>query len=175
MEANHLHLLVNHAPIFGTFFGFILLTIGFIAKRSVLEKTGLVIFIFSAFAGSVAYFSGGDAAGVVKHFDETSRPLIKEHAQLGKTALYLMIALGIAAAIVLVVMWRSPNTKTGIMKFSVILLSAVTFGILGYVAFLGGKIRRPELRSEVENQRNEQFKKEDAIKNEKENPRDENK
>lgn len=156
MEPNHLHLLVNHAPIFGTFIGLVLLIIGFVAKNHVLEKTAFITFIISGFAGSVAYFSGGDAAGVVKHFEETSRPMIKEHAQLGKTAFYMMIALAIASTAVLVIMWRSPNVKSGIMKTAVIALAAITFGILGNVAYLGGKIRRPELRNEKEKNRMDQ-------------------
>ena len=50
----HLHLLVNHAPVFGALFGVALLAASFIWMPDALRRTALVVLVATGVAGAVA-------------------------------------------------------------------------------------------------------------------------
>ncbi len=155
MNAGHIHLILNHAPIFGVFVGVVIFGIGMFRRNNTLEKTGLITFIVTGIATLPTYFTGEGAEEVAERFKETSHDMIHEHEELAETGLILMIALAIASLILLIVMWRSKSSndakhsKHGLMKSAVLSLAATTFGLMMVVGNTGGKIRRPELRGDV--------------------------
>jgi uncharacterized membrane protein len=155
MNAGHIHLILNHAPIFGVFVGVVIFGIGMFRRNNTLEKTGLITFIVTGIATLPTYFTGEGAEEVAERFKETSHDMIHEHEELAETGLILMIALAIASLILLIVMWRSKSSndakhsKHGLMKSAVLSLAATTFGLMMIVGNTGGKIRRPELRGDV--------------------------
>ena len=155
MNAGHIHLNLNHAPIFGVFVGVVIFGIGMFRRNNTLEKTGLITFIVTGIATLPTYFTGEGAEEVAERFKETSHDMIHEHEELAETGLILMIALAIASLILLIVMWRSKSSndakhsKHGLMKSAVLSLAATTFGLMMVVGNTGGKIRRPELRGDV--------------------------
>ena len=155
MNAGHLHLILNHAPIFGAFVGMIIFGIGMFRRNNTLEKTGLITFIVTGIATLPTYFTGEAAEEVAERFKDSSHDMIHEHEELAETGLILMIALAIASLILLIVMWRfkqsneGKHAKNGLMKSAILSLAATTFGIMMIVGNTGGKIRRPELRGDA--------------------------
>ena len=149
MDAGHLHLILNHAPIFGAFVGMIIFGIGMFRRNNTLEKTGLITFIATGIATLPTYFTGEAAEEVAERFKDSSHDMIHEHEELAETGLILMIALSIAALILLISMWRSKTSNHGLMKSAVLAIAAATFGIMMIVGNTGGKIRRPELRGDA--------------------------
>ena len=155
MNAGHLHLILNHAPIFGAFVGMIIFGIGMFRRNNTLEKTGLITFIATGIATLPTYFTGEAAEEVAERFKDSSHDMIHEHEELAETGLILMIALAIASLILLIVMWRFKHSnegkhpKNGLMKSAILSLAATTFGIMMFVGNTGGKIRRPELRGDA--------------------------
>jgi hypothetical protein len=155
MNAGHMHLILNHAPIIGVFIGAVIFGIGMFRRNNTLEKTGLITFIATGIVTLPTYFTGEGAEEVAEQFKDSSHDMIHEHEELAETGLILMIALAIAALILLIVMWRSKgsnetkHSKQGLMKSAVLSLAATTFGLMMIVGNTGGKIRRPELRGDV--------------------------
>ena len=149
MNAGHMHLILNHAPIFGAFVGMLIFGIGMFRRNNTLEKTGLITLIAAGIATLPTYFTGEGAEEVAEQFKESSHDMIHEHEELAETGLILMIALALASLILLIMMWRSKKSSHGLMKSTVLSLAATTFGLMMIVGNTGGKIRRPELRGDV--------------------------
>ena len=149
MNAGHMHLILNHAPIFGAFVGMLIFGIGMFRRNSTLEKTGLITLIVTGITTLPTYFTGEGAEEVAEQFKDSSHDMIHEHEELAETALLLMIALAISSMIVLVVMWKSKASNHGMMKSFTLALAATAFGIMVAVGNSGGKVRRPELRGDV--------------------------
>ena len=61
MNLAHLHLLLNHWPIIGTFIAFALYAISFLGKNEDLRRSGLIIFAAIALL-SIPTFASGIAA-----------------------------------------------------------------------------------------------------------------
>ena len=53
MNDAHLHMLVNHFPIIGLFFGFLILLFGIIKVNVTLKSTAYIIFIFCMIMGQI--------------------------------------------------------------------------------------------------------------------------
>ena len=149
MNAGHIHLILNHAPIFGVFVGVVIFGIGMFRRNNTLEKTGLITFIVTGIATLPTYFTGEGAEEAAERFKDSSHDMIHEHEELAETGLILMIALAVASLILLIVMWKSKKSSHGLMKSAVLSLAATTFGLMMVVGNTGGKIRRPELRGDV--------------------------
>lgn len=167
MDAGHIHLMINHFPVIGTFFGLILYGIGFLRKNKVLEKAGLFTFLGIALISIPTYFSGLMAHETIEKMAGTSKKAVHEHQEMAETALFLMAGLAIASLTLLVVMWRSKNNKTGLMKGIVLVLALITFTFMSLVDNLGGKIRRPELRNDKD--KVELLKESDEVEDKEEN------
>ena len=149
MNAGHMHLILNHAPIFGAFVGMLIFGIGMFRRNSTLEKTGLITLIVTGIATLPTYFTGEGAEEVAEQFKDSSHDMIHEHEELAEIGLVLMIALALASLILLIMLSRSKKSSLALMKSTVLSLAATTFGLMMIVGNTGGKIRRPELRGDV--------------------------
>jgi uncharacterized membrane protein len=140
----HLHLLVNHSPVFGTLFAFALLIASYFTSANVLRRTALVVLVCSAVAGAAADLSGQAAEDAVRGFPGVRREVIHAHEQMGDKAYYLGIALGILALIALI-RWRRRPIPAG-AALAAVLATAFVGGAFAYTALLGGQIRHTEVR-----------------------------
>ena len=145
MDQVHLHLISNHVPIIGAFFGALVLAIGMARKSPPTLAAAYIVFLLSAVCGLVAYFTGGGAAGAVKDLPEVSRPLIREHAEMATYTLWTFIVLAVLSLIGLI---RSRNHYDKIKRMAVIILvvSLIGLGISVYTGLIGGQIRHTEVR-----------------------------
>ncbi|HET9634458.1 MAG TPA: hypothetical protein VFP26_00890 [Gemmatimonadaceae bacterium] len=144
LSGAHLHLLVNHAPVFGTLFAFALLIASYFYAADVLRRTALVVLILSAIAGAVADLSGDAAEDAIRGFPGVKRELIHAHEAMGDKAYILGIILGVLALIVLVRWRRTPVPRS--VTLASILATAFVSGAFIYTALLGGQIRHTEVR-----------------------------
>src|SRR5512140_2928003 len=95
----HLHLLVNHAPIFGSLFALALLIASYFTSADVLRRTALVVLVGTGIAGAVADLSGDSAEDAVRGLPGVKRELIDAHSHMGDKAYILGIILGVLALI----------------------------------------------------------------------------
>ncbi len=157
MDAQHIHLLFNHAPIFLTLFGILVFSFGLLKKQTILEKTGLLSFVASGLLSFPTYFSGENAEEKVEDLAGVSHAMIHEHEEMAETAFFMLIGLMVASLILLFVMWKAKEMKnSGMMKILVLVLAVLSFSYLAIVGNNGGKIRRPELRIEKTDDKNMQ-------------------
>jgi glucan phosphoethanolaminetransferase (alkaline phosphatase superfamily) len=147
MDATHLHLLINHIPILGSFFCLILLIIGLVLKNKTVEVVALSTLLVVALFTLPAYFTGEEAEHDVEHFALTSEHELEEHEEHAETTLWLMIASGLLAAMALVSYKYSPHL-TKWMRITTLVILALTALSMIPLALHGGKIIRPELRGE---------------------------
>src|SRR5215471_12699072 len=113
MNGPHLHLIVNHIPIFGTAFGSIVLLVGLLKKSEDLKKAGLLFLIVAALATIAAYYSGKASPRVVKALPGVTRSYIHDHAEAGEWAFVLIGVLGAVA----LVTWLLSLRKTGVSNW----------------------------------------------------------
>jgi len=140
----HLHLLVNHAPIFGCVFAFCLLVVSYFAGGDVLRRTAFVILVITAGAGLLADKTGEPAEDAIRGYPGVKRQIIHDHEDMAERAWILAAVLGVLAVGAL---WRYrrkpvPNGLTIAMVFA----TAFVGGAMVYTGLLGGRIRHTEVR-----------------------------
>lgn len=146
MELAHVHLMLNHVPLLGTFFAACLLLWALVRKNDALKHLGAVILVISALVTIPVYFTGEPAEEKVEHLPGVERSIIHEHEEAGEAGIIVMSVIGAIALVSMVLVRRTPATLT---RWSVILLvaSLFSFSVMARVAYLGGQVMHPELRS----------------------------
>ena len=145
MDSTHLHLLLNHIPILGTFFGLCLLAYGLIDKNGTLEKAGLTTIVMVALFTIPAFLSGEESEDKVESIPGVSEFYLEQHEELAEVALWLMIATGAIALLSLIISKVKANQRTWLNIITVLMVTA-TFGVMVVVGSYGGKIRHSEIR-----------------------------
>lgn len=143
-DGAHLHLLINHGPIFGSLFAFLLLVASFFVARNVLRLTAFVILIATAPIAFVAKQSGETAEDAIRGFPGVQRSVMHDHEEMGEKAYLISIAVGVLA-LAAAIYWRKrpvPVNATIVMT----LATAVATGAMMYTGLLGGRVRHTEVR-----------------------------
>jgi hypothetical protein len=148
----HIHLLLNHWPIIGTFIALGLFVISIVANQAQLKQTSLALFSFIALMSIPTYMSGDSAQLFLKDTPEISADLVKTHQGAAFLALIFMEITGAFAAIGL---WqfsrigkKSGNSQpAGWNLAAVLLTSMVTVWLMTITGNTGGEIRHPEIIS----------------------------
>jgi hypothetical protein len=79
MNQAHIHLIVNHLPIFGSLFAAVLLGVGIVSHNLDLTKGGLVAVLAAGLLCLPAQLTGEGAAAIVQDMPRVSRALIHNH------------------------------------------------------------------------------------------------
>jgi uncharacterized membrane protein len=145
MDGAHLHLLLNHYPIVGSIIAFMLLFVGFFMKNKSVINAALVIAVLIGLITIPVFLTGEAAEHKVEDLAGTSEFYLEEHEDIGKTAFLTMNIAAILSLIALVVNLISRKTSRIITAIALLAIAA-TVAIMVYTGYLGGKIRRPELR-----------------------------
>jgi uncharacterized membrane protein len=140
----HLHLLVNHAPIFGSLFALALFVASYFTSAEVLRRTAFVILIGTAIAGAAADLSGDAAEEAVRGLPGVRREDIDAHKQMGDKTYVLADVLGVLALGALVRWRRRPVPASATL--AAVLATALVGGAFVYTGLLGGQIRHTEVR-----------------------------
>ena len=78
--------------------------------------------------------------------DEPGQAWLDEHQDRAEDLIWFFYALGLLSAAALIAPRKWPRSATTLVV-SVIVLSIVTLGLGGYIAYAGGKIRHREFRN----------------------------
>ncbi len=146
MNAAHLHLMVNHMPLFAVFFGGLLLAAGMLLKQKALVSAGLVLALIAAVGAFVAVETGEGAEEIVEEIPGVVRQNIHDHQEAGEAAMWTTVVLGLFAAAALAVPARMAGAKRAATIGSLV-LALVAFAMVARAANLGGYIRHPEITS----------------------------
>ncbi len=143
MEADYLHLIVNHVPIFSVGFGLLILLWGLIKKNTAILQIALVFFLLGAVSSYVAMETGEAAEDIVEELNVASHDVIHDHEEAAEIAFWFIILTGVISAVgffALSYNIRWQNTLFGILAISAL----ISLGALLYTAYQGGKIFHPK-------------------------------
>jgi hypothetical protein len=140
----HLHLLVNHAPLFGALFALALLAASFLWAPDVLRRSALVVLVFTAFAAAASDLTGEPAEDAIRGFPGVRREVIHDHEEMGEKSYIASIILGVLAVGALL-RWRRAPLPQG-AAVGAFVGAAVVSGMMAYTSLLGGRVRHTEVR-----------------------------
>ncbi|MEO7458002.1 MAG: hypothetical protein ABIY52_17225 [Gemmatimonadaceae bacterium] len=147
MTGAHLHLLVNHAPIFGAIFALALLVASYVYAPDVLRHTALVVLVATGIAGAAAKWTGDPAEEAIHGFPGVQRAVIHEHESMADKAFIAAALAGVLAAGALL-KWRRAPLPGGVAGGALI-AAAIVSGAMGYTGLLGGRVRHTEVRPDA--------------------------
>lgn len=145
MNPLHVHLVLNHFPVLGVFFGLALLLAASLRKSDELARAGLAAFALSAAAAVPVFFSGEGAEDLVRPLLGLPEALVERHEEAAELSLWLVGPLG---AISLALLWRFRAAERLPSRalaacFAVGLAAAAA---LTRAAAFGGQLRHPEVQ-----------------------------
>lgn len=146
MNAVHLHLLINHAPMFASVAGFLLAVWGFFRKNKSLAQAGAVFLIVAGALSLVAVNSGHEAEEMVEHLPGFDHHLIHEHEEIAEIAFWTCIGVAVVAMFTFWSLVRARANAWGL----VLLLCCFSLGnmvSLAWAGSLGGEIAHHELKT----------------------------
>ena len=144
MNDAHLHMVVNHFPIIGLFFGIGILAYGIIKKQAILVNTAYVMFIVCMIMAKATMMTGEGAEEIVEELG-ISHDLIHEHEEIAETFMKVLYALGILSILGLVANVKK-HEKASIFSYVVIILAIGSAVLSKNVGTSGGEIRHTEIR-----------------------------
>ncbi len=146
MNGAHLHLALNHLPIFAIAFAMGFLGWGLKLRHPALLRSGLVLAVIAATGAGGAFLTGEPAEGVIEDQAGFSRDRVHDHEDAADFGLWITVAAGVVA---LGVLWSAKGTVEGpttIATAVVLTISVLALAALSRTAWLGGEISHPELR-----------------------------
>ncbi len=147
MTDAHWHLVFNHMPIMGAFFGLLILAAGIFLKQPIIRKTAYCVLIFSSLLTLPAFFTGEGAEEMIEELPGVSHHLIHEHEESAEFALWLSEILGILAFVALY-FEQTKHKLAGTLSIVTLIFNLGTFVSMSLVGNSGGEIRHPEIRKE---------------------------
>lgn len=146
-QPEYLHVLINPLPVYGLAMGFVGLIVAFLLKSRPAQIVALiVVLISSASAWPVYVFGEQGYDRVLSMSDDAGRAWLDEHRDRGEDLIWCFYGLAALSAVALIAPRKWPKSSTPLLV-AAILLSAVTLGMGGYIAYAGGKIRHREFRN----------------------------
>jgi hypothetical protein len=151
IEAEHLHLAINHSPLYAETFAFFLLLIGTLRRNRTLVTTGLVMAIVAALCGYAADWTGNGAADILKNANPPIAGVDTQAIGLhDQAATFVLISGSITAvAAIAALWWGRRGTRPRWLDILVIVLSLWSVTVVLRVALLGGRIHHPEVRAVI--------------------------
>jgi uncharacterized membrane protein len=151
MNYIHIHLAINHSPLYATLFAFFFLLIGMMIRNRNIATVGLILTIVAALCGIAADLTGDQAADLVKNgppIAGVDTTLIKEHDEAaGWVVISSCVTAGLA--IVVLIVGRKQGQRPRWMEVVMLVLILWCFSVVARTALLGGRIHHPEVRPVV--------------------------
>lgn len=150
MNEAHFHMLVNHFPIIGLFFGFTILVVGILKKNTALRKTAYFIFLFCMIMGKITMMTGDKAEHYVENLPGFSHDYIHEHEEAAELFMKPLYLLGLISIFGLVGLYKTRKSEK-LVSYCVLGLAAISLFLSKNAGTTGGEIRHTEIRENVQN------------------------
>ncbi|MGL5888522.1 MAG: hypothetical protein ACRC3B_01475, partial [Bacteroidia bacterium] len=144
MEQVHLHLIITHLPIVGSFIGALVLVWGIMYKSQPTKNIAFIVLLLSAIGAAIANFTGEAAEEVVEKIAGISHDVIHEHEEAAELAFILQMIMGAFALLSYFLAYR----KSGFARIASIvtlLIGLAAFVMVARAGYYGGLIRHPEV------------------------------
>ena len=147
MNKAHLHMVFNHFPIIGLFFGIGILVYGVLKKQTILVNTAYIIFIICMIMGKATMMTGEGAEEIVEELG-ISHKIIHEHEEIAEKFMKLLYLLGIVS-IFGIMANRRKHAKAYLIGYITLAIAVASAVVSTYVGNSGGEIRHTEI-SEIQ-------------------------
>lgn len=144
MNAAHWHLVLNHIPVLGTLFGFLILGYGWWIDSKDVLRVAMALLFLAGLAVVPVYYTGHNAEEMVEELSGISEQAIENHEEAAETTYYLLIGLGIISLAGLVQTYRTQSLSQWWVLI-IGILSVISLGSVVKTANEGGEIRHPEI------------------------------
>ena len=146
MNEVHLHLVINHLPIFGSLLGILVLCYGMLVKSGHTKIAGFSLLVISAIGAIMAYITGEGSEDAVEKIAGVSKQAIEQHGDFALYAMVVLIAAG-ATSILGLILTVKKSPLANIVSIITIITALVAFGLAAITGYQGGQIRHTELNS----------------------------
>ncbi|HET7233465.1 MAG TPA: hypothetical protein VFJ16_25870 [Longimicrobium sp.] len=146
MNPAHLHLMVNHVPVFGTIFAALLIGWGLLRKSEDVLRLGLILAVLIGIATWGVQLTGEPAEHALAGTQGFQRRLVHAHEEAAELSTYVISLSAVLALVTLVLMRRRRGAARGLAVVTLIAAFA-GFGLVSRAALLGGEISHPEARA----------------------------
>lgn len=147
MDLAHWHLALNHVPVIGVIFGFLILLAGVLARSRAISGVGSAMLVVSALVAVPVYLTGESAEEVVEKMPGVTESVIDQHQSAAGLSLALVIAAGVAALGALLFSRAKGSKVRGVFVVVTLLISLVAGTSMLRTANLGGQVRHTEIRN----------------------------
>jgi hypothetical protein len=146
-QPEYIHVLLNPLPVYGLAMGLVGLIVAFFLKSRPPQIVALIVVLISSASAWPVYEFGQQAKDrVLSMENEVGQAWLEEHEDRAEDLIWFFYGLALLSAAALVAPWKWPRSAAPLV-IATILLSAVTLGAGGYIAYAGGKIRHREFRN----------------------------
>ena len=142
MNPAQIHLMLNHAPVFGAGAGCVLLAYALLRGNAAYQRLAYVVLLLAALTAPVVFFSGHEAEEQIEGLIGVAKSRIHAHEEAGEGAAIGMGILGLLAAAQLVLGTLPNMARLRAKGAYVVLVGALAvWGWSAYASHLGGLIR----------------------------------
>lgn len=145
MNPAQIHLALNHAPLFLSVISAVILGTGLLRKNESFIQLSLAGLIAAALFTLPVFFTGEGTEELVEKAAGVQETMIEAHENMAKAAFAVMLAGGAAALLAIVFSARQQIRR--VLLPAVLILSLVSFVLMGQTAHLGGQIRHTEIQA----------------------------
>lgn len=145
MNDAHYHMLINHFPIIGLFFGIGILIFGILKKNHLILNIAYTIFIVCMITGQLSMMTGDKAEHFVENISGFSEDLIEEHEESAEGFMKIMYFLGLSSIVGLYATFKK-HTKSFLFPYIALIVAFVAVLFAKSVGTSGGEIRHVEIR-----------------------------
>ena len=142
----HLHLMVNHVPLFGTIFAALLIGWGLLRKSEDVLRLGLILAVLIGLATWGVQLTGEPAEHALSGTPGFQRRIAHAHEEAAQLAMIVTAVAGVLALVTLLLMRRRRGAARGLAIVTLV-VELAGFGLVSRAALLGGEISHPEARA----------------------------
>ena len=148
MNYPHLHLIVNHVPIFLSAFALFLVAWGMRRASREVWRLALWVALVAGLSVYPAYFTGDEAHEQVEDYPGFDHDTTHEHEDAAEYALIVMLVAAGAAGVTLY-LGRGGRSEPRWARGAVVLSLAASLATVTRTAWVGGEIRHEEIRGSM--------------------------
>ena len=145
MNGAHLHLIVNHFPIMGLFFGFGIVFTGLVLKNKSVINTGYVLFVIAAIFAMFSMATGEGAEELVEDMPNIGHHIVHEHEEMAEKLAIILYALGLVSIAGFYLNIKQ-NTKGRLVTIIALVIAIIGLFFAVNTGTTGGEIRHTEIR-----------------------------
>ena len=142
----HLHIMLNHIPVFGSLFAALLIAWGLLRKSEDVLRLGLIVAVLIGIATWGVQLTGEPAEHALAGTAGFQRRLAHAHEEAAEIST-IVIALSAILALATLVLMRRRGGMARTLAVVTLVAALAGFGLVSRAALLGGEITHPEARA----------------------------